>query len=221
MTQIPFDGSTEQNLVYALSKSRNLLGLAVPRLKTSQPSGTPKPLRHGLRAERLGLRVDQLRDYFAGALAFLQEFRPVRLSEIRLVHTLIDTAWRVDSAVAQLLLPCHPTRFDTLILHRDRLTSKLATLRVQIRRLYLCQSRTARYAAPFEACKAYLCYRELLDLTDRLIREPSPRGARRVSIRSIESMIAKPRCFAKKAKAVQRTPQFRFKKTLVRMPKRP
>jgi hypothetical protein len=171
--------------------------------------------RHGLLGERVCLSPGQLRGYFSSAFPFLEEFRPVRVCEIQLVHRVIDTAWRADSA-ARIIQASDPAKARGLTDHERYFRFRLRRLRLQVLRLYLNQDRRRRYASPFELSNAYLCYKELIDLTDRVIEESTPLGDRDGSIKQMESVILKLRCFAKSPfPAPPRGAECHFEKTLV------
>jgi hypothetical protein len=180
-------------------------------------------LRAGLRAERVCLTPDQLREYLSATRAFLEEYRPIRIFEIQVVQCIIDTSWRANVA-AQVLQVSDNGETRVLAAHERYLRSKLRRLRLDAVRLYLDQPRARRYKVPFELSNSYLCYQELLDLTDRLSEAPTPKGDCGSNINSMESVIYKFPCFAKigfaarqrAAKQLASQSEFRFEKSLVR-----
>jgi hypothetical protein len=92
--------NAEQNLEKALNQSRKILGAVVPRLLTLKPQVAANSISHGLTGQTVFLEPDDLRFYLSIGTQYMEEFRPIGVSEIQLAQLIIDTQWRLNRAVA-------------------------------------------------------------------------------------------------------------------------
>jgi hypothetical protein len=92
--------NAEQNLERALKQSQTILGVVVPRLLTEKPQIAANSISHGLTGQTVFLEPEDLRFYISIGAQYMQEFRPIGISEIQLAQLIIDTQWRLNRAVA-------------------------------------------------------------------------------------------------------------------------
>ena len=90
----------EHDLQEALKQSKATLGAATPRLLTTKPLIAANSLTHGLTGQTVFLFPEQLRNYLHIGLQYMQEFEPVSTSQVQLVQRIIDTEWRLNTAIA-------------------------------------------------------------------------------------------------------------------------
>jgi hypothetical protein len=92
--------NAEQDLEKALNQSRKILGGVVPRLLTQKPLIAANSISHGLTGQTVFLEPDDLRFYLSIGAQYMEEFRPIGVSEIQLAQLIIDTQWRLNRAGA-------------------------------------------------------------------------------------------------------------------------
>ena len=90
----------EQERQTALSDPSHRPGAALPRLLTIKPQSYSNALRHGLTGQSVYLTPSELRDYVSTGAMFINELRPITISQMHLAQRIFDTEWRLNTAVA-------------------------------------------------------------------------------------------------------------------------
>jgi hypothetical protein len=104
----------EHDLQEALNQSKAILGGQVPRLLTTKPLIAANSLTHGLTGQTVFLFPEQLRNYLTLGLQYVEEFRPCSTSQAQLVQRIIDTEWRLNTAISLSMASQTSAMFDEL-----------------------------------------------------------------------------------------------------------
>ena len=104
----------ENDLQEALNRSKAVLGAQVPRLLTTKPLIAANSLTHGLTGQTVFLFPEQLRNYLNLGLQYMEEFRPCSTSQAQLVQRIIDTEWRLNTAISLSVASQTSAMFDEL-----------------------------------------------------------------------------------------------------------
>jgi hypothetical protein len=171
------------------------LGGVVPRLLTQKPLIAANSISHGLTGQTVFLEPDDLRFYLSIGAQYMEEFRPIGVSEIQLAQLIIDTQWRLNRAgalsttvhtpptrnVGAGIIHAHaealavrrqcegPNTLEKLGRHETRLWRALRQMRKDFREMCDLRPQAERDAWTAEASEACQWYNTLSTVLENLI----------------------------------------------------